>query len=305
MADLALLVLTLLWGTTFHFVGAVLEVTSPGVFLVARFGTAAAVLGAVALARRDRIGPRFGTHASLLGLFMLAGFVLQTMGLRYTTPARSGFLTGLSVLIVPFLARFLIGRRVRVASWAGVAFAVVGLALLTRPFDDAIGEPVRLGDALTVGCALAFALQIAFTSEWSPRHPLVPFTLAQVSLTFLGSALLLPFEGAYLHAHGTGRFVGSVLYMGVLMTAGAFFVMNWAQRRTTAVRAALIFALEPVAAALFSHYYGGEPLSPADWAGGGLIVLGVLVGEVGAALERRAGGAGPGTVPGVPEMGEA
>lgn len=287
MADLALLVLTLFWGTTFHFVGAVLEIASPGVFLVARFATAAVVLGAVALVRRDRVGPGFARHATLLGLFMLGGFVLQTIGLRYTTPARSGFLTGLSVLIVPFLARFLIGRRVRAASWVGVALAVVGLALLTRPFDEAIGELVRLGDALTVGCALAFALQIAFTSEWSPRHPLVPLTLAQVALTCAGSALLLPFEGAYLHAQGGVRFAGTVLYMGVLMTAGAFFVMNWAQRRTTAVRAALIFALEPVAAALFSHYYGGEPLSPADWGGGGLIVLGVVVGEVGAALDPR------------------
>lgn len=301
MADLALLVLTLFWGTTFHFVGEVLEIASPGVFLVARFATAALVLGAVALVRRDRVGPGFARHASLLGLFMLAGFVLQTIGLRYTTPARSGFLTGLSVLIVPFLARFLIGRRVRPAAWVGVALAVVGLAVLTRPFDETIGELVRLGDILTVGCALAFALQIAFTSEWSPRHPLVPLTLAQVSLTGLGAALLVPVEGAYLHLEAAGRFAGTVLYMGVLMTAGAFFVMNWAQRRTTAVRAALIFALEPVAAALFSHHYGGEPLSVADWTGGGLIVLGVVVGEVGAALDRRPAGAVPAPASGAGE----
>ena len=68
------------------------------------------------------------------------------------------------------------------------------------------------------------------------------------------------------------------------MTAGAFFVMNWAQRHTTAVRAALIFSLEPVAAALFSHFVGGEPLSTLDWLGGGLIVVGVAVGEVGGAF---------------------
>jgi drug/metabolite transporter (DMT)-like permease len=80
------------------------------------------------------------------------------------------------------------------------------------------------------------------------------------------------------------------------MTAGAFFVQNWGQRHTTAVRAALIYTLEPVVAALFSHFYGGEPLASADWLGGGLIVLGVVAGEVGGALEgrARAGAASPG-----------
>ncbi len=285
MADLALLALTLLWGTTFHFVKEVLEIASPGVFLVARFAVAGAALGVVALARRDRPGEAFLRHALLLGVFMLAGFVLQTIGLRYTTPARSGFLTGLSVLVVPVLARFLLGRRVRPSAWTGVAFAVVGLLVLTRPFEGATAGLVRLGDALTVGCALAFALQIVFTSEWSPHHSLVPLTLAQVLVTTAGAAAMLPVEGAYLHAAGLGRFAGTVAFTGVLMTACAFMVMNWAQRRTTAVRAALIFSLEPVAAALFSHYYGGEPLAPADWAGGALIVLGVVVGEVGAAVE--------------------
>ncbi len=292
MADLALLILTLCWGTTFQLVKDVLDVASPGVFLVARFATAAIVLGAIALARPRRVGEGFLRHALLLGAFMLAGFVLQTLGLRYTSPARSGFLTGLSVLVVPFLARFLLGRRVRASSWAGVSLAVLGLLLLTRPFEEAVGAPVRLGDALTIGCAFAFALQIVFTSEWSPRHPLVPLTLAQVLVTALGAAAMLPLEGAYLHPAGVARFAATVAFTGVLMTAAAFLVMNWAQRRTSAVRAALIFSLEPVAAALFSHYYGGEPLTVAEWWGGGLIVLGVVVGEVGAALGGLAS-AGP------------
>jgi drug/metabolite transporter (DMT)-like permease len=287
VADLALLALTLVWGTTFHFVKAVLDVASPGVFLAARFAIAALVLGAIAVLRRDRVGPGFLRHGFLLGVFMLAGFVLQTTGLRYTTPARSGFLTGLAVLIVPFVARFLLGRRVKLASWAGVALAVFGLALLTRPFGEGVAEAVRLGDLLTTGCAVAFALQIVFTAEWSSRHPLVPLTLAQVGVTFAGAVLLAVAEGARFRPEGAGVFAGTVAFTGVAMTAGAFFVQNWGQRHTTAVRAALIFSLEPVAAALFSHWYGGEPLGPLDWAGGALTVLAVVVGEVGGALEGR------------------
>jgi drug/metabolite transporter (DMT)-like permease len=287
VADLSLLVLTLFWGTTFHFVKGVLDVASPGVFLAARFALAAGVLAAVALLRRDRVGAGFLRHGALLGVFMLTGFVLQTVGLHHTTPARSGFLTGLAVLIVPFLARSLLGRPVKIASWAGVALAVAGLALLTHPLGDPLGAGVRLGDLLTAGCAVAFALQIVYTSEWAPRHAIVPLTLAQITVTFLGAAAMVPFEVSYFRPEGAAVFAGTVAFTGVLMTALAFFVQNWAQRHTTAVRAALIFSLEPVAAALFSHYYGGEPLRAADWGGGGLIVLGVLAGEMGGLLEGR------------------
>jgi drug/metabolite transporter (DMT)-like permease len=287
VADLALLVLTLFWGTTFTVVKAALEIASPGVFLAARFATAAAVLGAVWLVRRDRTGASFARHGALLGLFMLAGFVLQTLGLRHTTPARSGFLTGLAVLVVPFLGKFLLGRTVKLASWIGVVLAVAGLTLLTRPFAEDISAAIRLGDLLTAGCAVAFALQIVYTSEWSPRHPLVPFTLAQVAVTLAGALLLAGLEDRAFDPARAPAFAGAVAFTGVFMTAGAFFVMNWGQRHTTAVRAALIFALEPVAAALFSHYVGGEPLGPWDWAGGGLIVLAVVAGELGGALEGR------------------
>jgi len=287
VADLALLVLTLFWGTTFTVVKEALTITSPGLFLAARFALATAVLAAIALVRRERTGEGFARHGLLLGIFMLAGFVLQTVGLRHTTPARSGFLTGLSVLVVPFLARFLLGRKVRPAAWVGVGLAVAGLALLTRPFSDDIAAAVRLGDLLTAGCAVAFALQIVFTSEWSGRHPLVPFVLAQVAVTFAGAVGFAALEPRSLDAARLPALAAAVAFTGVAMTAFAFIVMNWGQRHTTAIRTALIFSLEPVAAALFSHFVYGEPLGPWDWGGGGLIVVAVLVGEVGGALEGR------------------
>jgi drug/metabolite transporter (DMT)-like permease len=287
VADLALLVLTLFWGTTFSLVKEALEGASVGVFLSLRFGLAALVLGAVWAARRDRLGPGFVRHGALLGLAMLAGFWLQTLGLRYTTPARSGFITGLSVLIVPFVARFVLGRRVRLASWAGVALAIAGLLMLTRPFGEAVTSAVRLGDLLTLGCAVAFALQVVFTSEWSPRHPLAPFVTAQVGFTLAGALLSLALEAPRLAPASPVRFAAVVAFTGILMTAGAFFLMNWAQRHTTAVRAALIFSLEPVGAALFSAWYWREPFGPWDIAGGTVIVLAVVLGEVGGILEAR------------------
>lgn len=282
MADLALLVLTLFWGTTFLLVKNVLAGTSTGAFLALRFALAAAVLGAIWLARRDRATPGLLRHGVLLGLMMFGGFAFQTLGLRHTTPARSGFITGMSVVLVPIVARFALRRRVPPFAWAGVALAVLGLLALTRPFGDDLDAAVRLGDLLTAGCAVANALQIIYTSEWSSRHRLAPLVFLQVSVTFAGALLLLPLEP--VRVDWGAPLAATVAFLGLVMTAGAFFVMAWAQRHTTAVRAALIFSLEPVAAALFSHLVGGEPLGLWDWAGGGLIVAGVAVGEIGGAL---------------------
>ena len=288
VADLALLALAILWGTTFYFVHGVLEVSSPGLFLAARFGTAVLLLGALAALRRDRLTPGFWRHGALLGLLMFLTFAFQTVGLRYTTPSRSAFLTGLSVLLVPFVSRFWLGRPVRTAAWIGVALAVVGLAALTRPFGGDVPATVRLGDALTAICALACALQIALMSEWAPHHPLVPFTAVQLGVTLLGALGMAALEPRRLElATGGATFAATVAFTGVVMTAGALLLQNWGQARTTAVRAALIFSLEPVAAALFSHLYGGEVLAAMDWVGGALIVAGVLVGELGSAIGTR------------------
>ncbi len=286
MADLALLLLTLTWGTTFTLVKRVLEAgTSPAVFLSLRFGVAVLAVGAAWAWVRPGRSPRLWRDGALLGLAMFAGFALQTLGLRYTTPARSGFITGLAVLVVPFIARFLLRRTVLLSSWAGVALAVAGLLLLTQPFGGTVTAAVRLGDALTLACAIAYAFQVAWTSELSPRHPLASLTLVQVGVTFLGSVAMLPLETVRLRP--TPETWGTVLFTGLVMTAGAFFVMNWAQRHTTAVRAALIYALEPPAAALFSHWVTGERLDASGIAGGALIVLGVLAGELGGVVEAR------------------
>jgi len=287
VADLALLALTLVLGTTFTLVKRVLDGgTSPGAFRSLRFGLATAVLGALWLLRRVRPSPGLWRDGGLLGLAMFAGFALQTFGLRFTTPSRSGFITGLSVVVVPLIARFLQNRRVGGPAWAGVALAVVGLAMLTRPFSGDSSPIVQFGDLLTLGCAVAYAFQIVWTSEFSPRHSLVALTFVQIAVTFLGSLLLLAFEPVRLAP--SPELVGTVIFTSLAMTVGAFFVMNWAQRRTTAVRAAIIYALEPASAAVFSHLVTGEVLPALALGGGALIMVGVVVAEVGGALQARA-----------------
>lgn len=297
MPELALTFLSLLWGTTFALVKQALEDSSAPVFLSLRFALAAGILVAVWLVRRDRPTPGLFRHGALLGLFQFGGFLFQTEGLRYTTPARSAFLSSLMVLVVPFLARFLLRRKVAASAWVAVVVAVGGLALLTRPFDGSVAGAIRWGDFLTLLCALSYALMVVYTTEWSPRHRLLPLTAVQIGTTLVCSLALLPFDEPRLVP--TASLFGVVAFTGLAMTAGAFFVMNWAQRLVTAVRAALIYSLEPVVGAGFSAVWFGERLGALDWLGGALIVGAVLLGEVGAALGReRAATAGAPVNPG-------
>jgi drug/metabolite transporter (DMT)-like permease len=276
--DLALLALTLFWGTSFLIVKQTLDTTSVSVFLSLRFAIAALTTGMVAVARRERPGKGLLRDGILLGLALSCGFILQTEGLRFTTPARSGFLTGLSVLFVPILERTLYGRAVPPKAWAGVVLALIGLAVLVGPFAYAQSHYVHLGDLLSTGCGVAFSFQIIFTGERSARHPLGLLTTVQLVTATVLSLMMLPFEDRMLTP--TPAFFGVLAYCGIVTTTIAFLIQNWAQRRTTATRAAILFTLEPVVAALFSHLVGGEPLGVDIIAGGGLIVVGILVVEL-------------------------
>jgi drug/metabolite transporter (DMT)-like permease len=282
VAELALLLLTIFWGSTFLITKRLLETTSPGIFLSLRFALAALTLAIVWRLVRPKLTPGIFRDGIRLGSALAGGFVLQTIGLRYTSPTRSGFLTGLTVLFVPLVARFALGKRVARAVWVGATLAIAGLAVMTRPWSQATGGAMLVGDALTVGCAIAFAAHITWTSEWAHRHPIAPFLFVQVALVTVVSLLLTvvwaAFEAPRVGAPATLAAV--VGYTGALMTAGAIFLQMWAQRHTTAVRAALIFACEPVFAALFAAWVGGDRIVLAEWVGGAIILAGVVYGEL-------------------------
>jgi len=277
VADLSLLILTLLWGTSFLVVHDTVIGTSVGVFLVLRFLVATVGAAVVVWVRKEKPTPGVLRDGALLGLTLFAGFLFQTEGLRFTTPARSGFLTGLSVLIVPILERVLRHRRVAPRAWLGVVLAFVGLGILAEPIG-ALAPEVHLGDLLTVACAVAFSFQILYTSERTHGHSLGLLTLIQVATTGILSLAILPFETPALAR--TPAFVASLAYTGLVTTTLAYLVQNWAQRRVSATRAAILFTMEPLFAAVVSHVVGGEPLGPELLLGGGLIILGVLVVEI-------------------------
>lgn len=279
-ADLLLLSAVSVWAITFVTVKDALTAADPLTFLALRFslGAAAALLWA-----RRHLGDRAVWRAgALLGVALFLGYWLQTWGLEHTTPSRSAFLTGLSVILVPFTSLMLFRRWPPVTAFAGAALATCGLWVLT---GASFSGELPLGDLLTLGCTVAYALHITLTERYARHLPPMALVAVQLLVTAVLAAALAPLGP--LRLHWSWAFAGAVALTGLVASTAAIGVQTWAQGRTTAVRAALIFSLEPVLASLYAAALGRETLTRSLALGGALIVLGVLVGEVGGAMLKR------------------
>jgi drug/metabolite transporter (DMT)-like permease len=262
-----------LWGATFPVVKGALADTGPLTFLALRFGLAAACLLPLL---RSRGGPGTGVaRAALCGVALFGGYAFQTWGLQTTTPARSAFITAVSVVLVPLLEKLLgIGRTSR-RVWAGALLAFGGLAVLLRPESRAIS----VGDVLTLGCALAFAAHILLL-QWAAR--VVPATRLSAVQIVASAALAVPAAGAEgWRLTPTLRLGAAVLVCSLLATVFAFWAMTVVQRVLSAGLTAVVLAFEPAAAAVVSVAIGQDAPGAALAAGGALVVAGVVTATVG------------------------
>jgi drug/metabolite transporter (DMT)-like permease len=273
-ADLALAGVTVIWGITFVTVKSALADASPILLLALRFCLATAALG---LLFRRHLSDRSGLLPGLVaGSLLYASFVFQTVGLRFTTPAKSAFLTGLTVPMVPLLASLVYRRRPRAVELMGAALATAGLTLMTLRVDTL---EVNRGDALTLLCAAGFAAHIVALGHFSVRASYESLAVAQIgTAALLSLATFWWVETPFIRwTFGIGF---AVILTGLLATALAFTVQAWAQQYTSAARAAIIFALEPVVAWVASFLVTGEELPPKAVFGAVLILAGIVLVEL-------------------------
>jgi len=287
-ADAAMLAITVIWGATFVTVKGALDDSDPFTFLTLRFAVGAA--SAALLARGQLADPAVWRRGLPLGVLMFLGYALQTAGLETTSASRSAFLTGLSVVFVPFASR-VVARvpprqsvdPVKLAAWASLALAALGLWQLS---GVDLAAPWSTGDLLTLACALAYGFHIAATGRAAPgMHPLALVTV-QLAVTALLSALAR--LAVPTHHTLTPRFLGAVALTGLVASTFAISVQVWAQARTAAVRAAVIYSLEPVFAVAWGLALGSPWPVAAELVGGAMLIAAVLVSELGAALAARA-----------------
>lgn len=274
--DALLVFVTLIWGSSFLIEQYSIRLVGPFTTLAIRFGIAALVLVLAFYKHFRRITRAEIVAGSMIGIFLFAGYALQSLGLQYTTTSMTGFLTALYVPLVPLFSIFFLRQRFNAGIIIAVFLSFLGSILLslTNRFTLSFGH----GELLVIGCSVAFALHIVAISKFAPRVDAINLSIVQIALTALLSAFVVPIVHEPL-AMPSLPVWGANLFLGVGATAFALLVMNRVQQFMSSVRATLTYALEPVWTGLFG-YLVGERLGMLAWVGCMCILLAMIVGSI-------------------------
>jgi drug/metabolite transporter (DMT)-like permease len=279
LADLSLALVALAWGANFVVMKDALVHITPFAYLGVRFLLATLILAAASLRPLGKAGRDELKCGLLAGVLLFSGFAVQTVGLTLTTPAKSGFITGTSVVIVPFFYFLATGKHPGRGAFAGGFLALAGLFFFTLN-GGSLQEVFLLqyGDFLTLLCAFFFAGHIVALGIVSPcRNTLVlsVLQLAVVGLLSLVTALI--FEGPASLVVTSPALWAAILYAIVFCTIGAFVTQTAAQKHTPAAHASLILSTEAIFAGVFSFFFWGESFTPPMIAGIFFILAGIFV----------------------------
>ncbi|OPX02931.1 DMT family transporter [Geobacillus sp. LEMMY01] len=285
IADLSLLVVTFVWGATFVVVQNAISFLEPLSFNAVRFSLAGLLLLTwIAAASRPLLGQlswRLIGAGAWMGLWLFCGYAFQTIGLLYTTSSKAGFITGLSVVLVPLFSFLILKQKPSVNAVVGAALATFGLYWLT---GGAELSPNR-GDLFVFFCAISFAMHIIVTGQYSSRYSTLLLTMVQIfTVAVLCFFFAFWFEDAAqmwnMAVLRRPEVWGALAVTSLLATTAAFLIQTAVQKYTTPAHVALIFTMEPVFAALTAYLWAGERLSPSAWLGGAAILAGMIFAEL-------------------------
>jgi len=275
-ADIALFLVTVVWGISFLLTKNSLDFLETYNFLAVRFILAFFVAFFIFFRKFKDMDKKTLIYGILVGFVLYINYAFQTVGLNYTTVSKSAFITGINVVLVPIFSTLIIKKIPEKKVIFSTIMAFVGLGLLT--IKGEINE-VNIGDVYTLISAVGFALYIILIGKYTKDVESVVFASIQIGVVgFLSLITSFVVENPVLPAEFETW--ANIIFLSVLCTTGAFVVQNVAQRYTSPSHTALIFTGEPVFAAFFGYIVLGEMLSFRGTVGAFLILTGMLLVEV-------------------------
>jgi len=274
LADLGLLYAAAVWGSTFFIVKDSLNAVSPNTLIAFRFLLAA---GGMALWIYFSGRSLFANWRKglILGAVLWALYFPQTVGLLFTSAANSGFITGLFVAFLPPLYFIFFRKIPPVQRQVAVFLAIIGLWFLTGGIHNA-----TIGDGITLVASFFYALHILFADRFI-KDGTDPVALSfqqffVVGIFSLTAALVL---GEPLTV-ATSNALYAILFLAAIPTLSAFVIQLYAQRISGPVKVGLIFAMEPLFAAVMAWTIGGEQMNSGQLLGGSLIIFAMVLSEL-------------------------
>ncbi|ANX12484.1 hypothetical protein ABE41_010725 [Fictibacillus arsenicus] len=285
-ADFNLLLVAFVWGTTFVIVQKAIAFLEPYSFNTVRFFIAAILLLFIIYffkrtSFKDFKNKNLLKSGTLLGFWLFLGYGFQTVGLLYTTSSKAGFITGLSVVLVPLLSYMLLKHKLNWQIGFSSLLAVAGLYLLTIHNSFSL----NIGDGYVLLCAVSFALHIVFTGKFAKSFDALCLTVVQLFIVSILSFITALFTEQWQEIFAANMLfksevITALLITSLFATALAFLAQTYFQSFTTPARVALIFAMEPVFAAITAFIVLNERLGSKALIGCILILFGMILSEL-------------------------
>lgn len=282
----ALILVTVIWGGGFVASDIALESMKPFQIMMVRFLLASVLMGVISRGQRkseEKLKDRAGAIKAgiLMGVTLFMGFAFQIIGLQYTTPSKNAFLTALNVVIVPFIAFVILKKKIGAKGIIGAVMSVLGVALLSLNGNFT----VSLGDGLTLFCAVGFAFQIFFTSEFVKKYPASVLNTVQMFTAFVLSAISLMIFGENDFQVTTQGWL-SALYLGVVSTTICYLLQTACQKYIDETKAAIILSMESVFGTIFSILILHEVVTVRMVIGCAVILAAVIISNMSETSEK-------------------
>ena len=274
IGEIGLIITAIIWGSGFVASAVSLEYYTPYQILAGRFLIGVVILCVIFHKKLKEINKSALMKGAILGGILYLGFVLQTVGLQYTTPSKNAFLTAINVVIVPFIGFFIYKKKIDGFELIGAVIAVIGVAVLSLQFSSEI----NVGDLLTLCCAFAFAFHIFYTARFVKDEDPVLLTIIQMMAAATIGFIVVFFKGETSFTVEAAGLM-PLVYLGVFSTTIAFLLQTVAQKYITETKAAIILSTEAFWGMVFSVVILSEVLTIKMGIGATLILGAILISE--------------------------
>lgn len=278
----AMLLTTLIWGTSFVVLKNTLSSISPLYVLAIRFSGAAVLLCLFGIRDLKKIDRAYLKGGAAMGVFLLIAYIMQTYGLAYTTPGKNAFLTATYCVLAPLLGWVIYRHRPDRFNISAAIICIVGIGFVSLGDDLS----VNIGDALTVCCGVFYALHLLATEKYADGRKVILLTMIQFAvagaLAWVFALVIEPVPRAL-----PKDTVISIVYLTVMCSAVCYVLQTFSQKYTPSSEAAVIMSLESVFGVVFSMIFYHEVLTAKLIIGFALIFAAVLISETKLSFLKR------------------